>query len=203
MESGLLMLPGALVMMVMSPVSGALFDKVGPRPLAIIGMIITTVTTFEFTKLTMESTYNFIMILYMLRFFGMSLLMMPIMTAGMNQLPKELNNHGTAMSNTLRQISGSIGTSWITTIFTNRSTFHFASYTNRMDTTNPAFMDSFNSLVHKIADSSHLPLEQAQVQAISQLAGQAQMHSTVMGINDAFFSGPPSFRPPPCCCVYF
>ncbi|MGG1597756.1 DHA2 family efflux MFS transporter permease subunit [Paenibacillus naphthalenovorans] len=187
MESGLLMLPGALVMMVMSPVSGALFDKVGPRPLAIIGMIITTVTTFEFTKLTMESTYNFIMILYMLRFFGMSLLMMPIMTAGMNQLPKELNNHGTAMSNTLRQISGSIGTSWITTIFTNRSTFHFASYTNRMDTTNPAFMDSFNSLVHKIADSSHLPLEQAQVQAISQLAGQAQMHSTVMGINDAFF----------------
>lgn len=187
LESGLLMLPGALVMMIMSPVSGTLFDKIGPRPLAIIGMIITTVTTFEFTKLTLDSTYSFIMILYMLRFFGMSLLMMPIMTAGMNQLPQDLNKHGTAMSNTLRQISGSIGTSLITTIFTNRSTSHFASYTDQMDTTNAGFMDSFNTLVHKIADSAHLPLAQAQSQAVSQLAGQAKLQSTVMGINDAFF----------------
>ncbi|UUZ89887.1 hypothetical protein LJK87_28090 [Paenibacillus sp. P25] len=91
------------------------------------------------------------------------------------------------MSNTLRQISGSIGTSLITTIFTNRSSAHFAQYTDRMDTTNPAFMDSFNQLVHRIAESAHLPLASAQAQAASVLAGQAQVDATVMGINDAFF----------------
>lgn len=111
LQSGLLMLPGALVMLVMSPISGILFDKVGPRPLAIVGLLITVVTTYEFTTLTIDTPYMYIVLIYAIRAFGMSMLMMPIMTAGMNQLPQHLNSHGTAMSNTLRQISGSIGTS--------------------------------------------------------------------------------------------
>ncbi|MFB0843976.1 DHA2 family efflux MFS transporter permease subunit [Paenibacillus oleatilyticus] len=187
LDSGLMMLPGAIVMMIMSPISGTLFDKIGPRPLAVIGMIITTVTTYEFTTLTLDTSYGYIVAIYMARYFGMSLLMMPIMTAGMNQLPRELSKHGTAMSNTLRQISGSIGTSLITTIFTNRSTAHYAAFADRMDTTDPTFMDSFNALVNRIATAAHLPLTEAKTQAAAALAGQAKLQSTVMGINDAFF----------------
>ncbi|WP_068616678.1 DHA2 family efflux MFS transporter permease subunit [Paenibacillus tuaregi] len=187
LDSGLLMLPGALVMLIMSPISGILFDKVGPRPLAILGMVITTVTTYQFTKLTLDTSYSYILILYMIRYFGMSFLMMPIMTAGMNQLPRDLNKHGTAMSNTLRQVSGSIGTSVITTIFTTRSTFHGAAMTDRMDTTNPTFMQSFGELVNRIATELHIPLAQAKTQAVTMLAGQVKMESTVQGINDAFY----------------
>jgi len=47
---------------------------------------------------------------------GISMIMMPIMTAGLNQLPKRLYSHGTAMANTLRQMSGSIGTAFLVTI---------------------------------------------------------------------------------------
>ncbi|MET1138768.1 MFS transporter, partial [Bacillus subtilis] len=86
----------------MSPISGILFDKVGPRPLAIVGLLITVVTTYEFTTLTIDTPYMYIVLIYAIRAFGMSMLMMPIMTAGMNQLPQHLNSHGTAMSNTLR-----------------------------------------------------------------------------------------------------
>ncbi|WP_433946205.1 DHA2 family efflux MFS transporter permease subunit [Paenibacillus sp. SN-8-1] len=187
LDSGLLMLPGALVMLIMSPISGILFDIVGPRPLAIIGMVITTVTTYQLTKLTLDTSYSYILIIYMIRYFGMSFLMMPIMTAGMNQLPRDLNKHGTAMSNTLRQVSGSIGTSVITTIFTTRTTFHGAAYADRMDTTNPTFMQSFSELVNKIATELHIPLAQAKTQAVTMLAGQVKMEATVQGINDAFF----------------
>lgn len=52
LQSGLLLLPGALLMGVMSPISGALFDRIGSRPLAIVGLIITAISTFEFSKLT-------------------------------------------------------------------------------------------------------------------------------------------------------
>ncbi|RUT36306.1 DHA2 family efflux MFS transporter permease subunit [Paenibacillus zeisoli] len=187
LDSGLLMLPGALVMLIMSPISGILFDKVGPRPLAIIGMVITTVTTYQLTKLTLDTSYSYILIIYMIRYFGMSFLMMPIMTAGMNQLPRDLNKHGTAMSNTLRQVSGSIGTSVITTIFTTRTTFHGAAYADRMDTTNPTFMQSFGELVNKISTELHIPLAQAKTQAVTMLAGHVKMEATVQGINDAFF----------------
>ncbi|MFC3886347.1 DHA2 family efflux MFS transporter permease subunit [Bacillus songklensis] len=187
LESGLLMLPGAIVMLIMSPISGILFDKVGPRPLAVIGLFITAVTTYEFTQLTVNTSYDHILVLNMLRFFGMSLISMPIMTAGINQLPRELNNHGTAMSNTLRQISGSLGTSFVTTIFTNRSADHYASMANGMRTNDPAFMSSFESFAHSVAQTLNLPVEQAKQYAVSLLAGQTKLQSTIMGINDAFF----------------
>ncbi|MGG1572444.1 DHA2 family efflux MFS transporter permease subunit [Fictibacillus sp. NRS-1165] len=186
LDSGLLLLPGALIMLVMSPVSGTLFDKLGPRPLAIFGMAITTVTTYFFTRLTMDTPYTFIVILYMFRMFGMSFLMMPIMTAGLNQLPKHLSSHGTSMSNTLRQVSGSIGISLITTIFTNRTTFHMNEMEGSMNTADPFFMASFHEFVQKVAVTLHLPVSQAQQQAVTILFGKASQQSSINGINDAF-----------------
>ncbi|WP_409295475.1 DHA2 family efflux MFS transporter permease subunit [Peribacillus sp. SCS-26] len=187
LDSGLLMLPGALIMLVMSPVSGILFDKFGPRPLAVTGMLITIITTYEFTQLTMGTSYNMILAIYMIRSFGMSLLMMPIMTAGMNQLPKHLNSHGTAMSNTARNVSGSLGISLITTIFTNRTTFHYATAAEGMNTMDPIFMQNFRELAARAAVELHLPLAQAQQTTIQLMAKEANIQATVSGINDAFY----------------
>ena len=87
-ESGLLMLPGAILMGIMSPITGAIFDRVGARWLAVIGLAITVITTWEFSNLTETMSYGQIMIIYTARMFGMSMLMMPIQTAGLNQLPR-------------------------------------------------------------------------------------------------------------------
>jgi EmrB/QacA subfamily drug resistance transporter len=186
-QAGLLLLPGALIMMVMSPISGAIFDKVGPRPLAVVGLLITILTTYEFTQLSIHTSYQYILGLYMVRAFGMSLLMMPIMTAGMNQLPKQLNSHGTAMTNTLRQISGALGTSLVTTIYSNRTNFHYANMADDMSTADPMFMQSFQSFVHSIAASMHVPVEMAQQYALFILHGQVMLKANVSGMNDAFY----------------
>ncbi len=119
MESGLLMLPGALLMGVMSPFTGMIFDKIGARWLTVVGLAITAATTYEFSLLTVNTTYNHMLLLYTLRMFGMSLMMMPIQTAGMNQLPQKLNAHGSAMQQTLRNIAGALGTAFMVTIFSN------------------------------------------------------------------------------------
>lgn len=106
---------------VMSPVTGAIFDRIGARWLSVIGLLIMTVTTWEFTRLTESTTYMTLLINYTVRMFGMSLLMMPIQTAGLNQLPQRLNAHGTAMGNTLRMISGSIGTAILVTVMSTQT----------------------------------------------------------------------------------
>jgi EmrB/QacA subfamily drug resistance transporter len=121
LKSGVLMLPGALIMGLMGPIAGKIFDKHGARVLAIIGLLITGVTTYEFTQLTVDTTYKFIMILYIIRSFGMSLLMMPIMTAGINALPEKLIAHGNAMTNTIRQVAGSIGSAILVTVMTSHT----------------------------------------------------------------------------------
>ncbi|TCP23408.1 EmrB/QacA subfamily drug resistance transporter [Scopulibacillus darangshiensis] len=119
MESGLAILPGALVMGIMSPITGRVFDKIGARWLAISGLIIITITTLAFSNLTPSTSFAFITILYSIRMFGLSMVMMPATTAGLNQLPKRLIPHGAAMSNTMRQVAASIGTAIIVTVMTN------------------------------------------------------------------------------------
>lgn len=119
-HSGLLMLPGAIVMGLMSPVTGRLFDKYGPKILAIIGLTITVISTYYLSRLGMESGYYYIMWIYTIRMFGISMVMMPVMTNGLNQLPMISNPHGTAMNNTLQQVSGAIGSAILLTIMTKR-----------------------------------------------------------------------------------
>jgi EmrB/QacA subfamily drug resistance transporter len=124
LESGLLLLPGAILMGIMSPITGWIFDKIGAKWLSVIGLAITTFTTWEFSELTDHTTYTFLIIIYTARMFGMSMLMMPIMTAGLNQLPQRLNAHGTAVSNTFKQVSGALGTAFLVTVMTNQTEKH-------------------------------------------------------------------------------
>src|SRR5690625_4001165 len=120
--SGILMLPGAIVMGIMSPITGRLFDKYGAKILSMIGLSILIASTFQLSHLTMENSYFYLMAIYTIRMFGMSLVMMPVMTNGLNQLPMKANPHGTAMNNTLQQVSGALGTAVLLTIMTTRST---------------------------------------------------------------------------------
>jgi len=116
LDSGLMMLPGAVIMGIMSPITGKLFDRFGPRILALIGLTVTAISTYMLAHLQMDSSYAHIIWIYSLRLFGMSMVMMPIMTNGLNQLPTRLNPHGTAINNTAQQVAGSIGTAVLVTI---------------------------------------------------------------------------------------
>lgn len=123
-ESGLLLLPGALVMGLLMPVTGKLFDRFGARWLTIIGMIITIITTMGFINLTDSTSYTYLVLMSTGRRIGMALMMMPLQTAGLNQLPQRLNAHGTAVSNTIRQVAGAVGTSLLVTVMTVRTKSH-------------------------------------------------------------------------------
>jgi EmrB/QacA subfamily drug resistance transporter len=118
-ESGLMLLPGALIMGIMSPITGKIFDKIGAKWLAITGLIIVTGSTFFFADLSSTTSFTYMAVINAIRMFGVALVMMPTTTAGINQLPNRLIPHGTAMNNTMRQISGSVGTALLVTIMTN------------------------------------------------------------------------------------
>lgn len=124
LESGLLLLPGALVMGLLMPVTGKLFDRFGAKWLAIIGLLVLIVTTLGFVNLTDSTSFTYLVLMSTGRRIGMALLLMPIQTLGLNQLPSKLNAHGTAISNTTRQVAGAVGTSLLVTVMTNRTTSH-------------------------------------------------------------------------------
>lgn len=119
LQSGLMLLPGAIIMGIMSPIIGKIFDKIGARLLSIIGLSIVAITTIMFSNLTVESTLSYLTVLYAIRMFGLSMVMMPTQTAGLNVLSNKLIPHGTAMANTMRMVTASIGTAILVTVMTN------------------------------------------------------------------------------------
>ncbi|WP_422122634.1 DHA2 family efflux MFS transporter permease subunit [Planococcus sp. X10-3] len=120
-DSGLLMLPGALLMGAMSPITGRLFDKWGAKVLAIPGLSLVVITTYLFSQLSMETSYWEIMLIYSIRMLGISLVMMPVMTNGLNTLPIKEYPHGTAINNTLQQVAGAIGSAFLITLMNMRT----------------------------------------------------------------------------------
>ncbi|WP_222847994.1 MDR family MFS transporter [Ruania zhangjianzhongii] len=117
-ESGLVLLPGALVMGLSSPITGRVFDAFGAKWLALGGTVIVTVTTFLYTVLTVDTSFAYLAIVNTVRMFGTAMVVMPVTTAALNELPMSLIPHGTAMNNTMRQIAASIGTAVLITVMT-------------------------------------------------------------------------------------
>ncbi|MFC4619071.1 DHA2 family efflux MFS transporter permease subunit [Camelliibacillus cellulosilyticus] len=156
--SGLMLLPGGIVMGIMSPITGRLFDKFGAKWLAVCGLAITIVTTYMLTHLQINTSFTYVTVIYTIRMFGMSILMMPIFTAGLNELPLSLNKYGTAMVNTLRNVAGAVGMAFFVSIMTNRGAEHAKEIV-------------FQHHILK-ADKIHMAL--------------AGKEGAVMGVNDAF-----------------
>lgn len=116
LDSGLVLLPGAIIMGIMNPITGRIFDRYGARWLAISGYAILIITTLMFTNLSTETTALYLTVLNAVRMLAVAMVMMPVTTAGLNQLPPELIPHGSAMNNTFRQMSGAIGTALLVTV---------------------------------------------------------------------------------------
>ena len=124
LDTGLLLLPGAVINAIMSPITGRLFDKFGAKPLALIGLCLITYATWDVTHLSDTTSFTFLMVRTIILRIGLSFLTMPINTAGLNALPKKLNAHGTAVSNTVRQLAGAMGTALVVTYLTTRTKSH-------------------------------------------------------------------------------
>ena len=177
LDSGLLLLPGALVMGALGPVAGKLLDTIGIKPLAIFGIGIMTYATWELSKLNMDTTYLHIMWIYIVRSFGMAFVMMPIMTAGMNALPPRLISHGNAFVNTMRQLAGSIGTAILVTVMTTQQTNHLSAFSEELDKTNPVIQDHMLELAQQYGGESA---------AMKLLLEHVNKLASVEGVNDAF-----------------
>jgi MFS family permease len=123
-ESGLLLLPGAVINAFLSPITGKMYDKYGAKPLFITGLVFIIISMWGVIDLTESTTYMYVMVRTIILRIGLSFISMPLNTAGLNALPRELGSHGSAVNNTVRQLAGAIGTAVVITIYTTQATSH-------------------------------------------------------------------------------
>ncbi|MFC7403875.1 MDR family MFS transporter [Georgenia alba] len=137
LETGLVMLPGGLVMGSAAPLIGALSDRVGPRPLAAPGAVAATVALLLLTTLdTTPAGGEWLLYtdrewkvvgIYTLLTVGLSCMITPLMTSALGSVPVHLYSHASAIQNTLQQVAGAAGTALFVTVMTRTMTAEISS----------------------------------------------------------------------------
>lgn len=127
LQTGLLLLPGGVLMGVAAPVIGRIFDRYGPRLLVLAGTSIMTITIWQYTMLTADTPVSRLLTLHIIFSAGLAMLFTPIFATGLNQLPRNLHSHGSAIASTLQQVAGAIGTALLVTIMATSSAAYLQS----------------------------------------------------------------------------
>jgi MFS transporter, DHA2 family, lincomycin resistance protein len=121
LQTGLLLLPGGLLMGLLGPVVGRLFDRFGPRVLTVPGACGLVLCTFGFSRAEADTPVIMLLGLHVLFSAGLAFLLTPSFTTGLNPLPPSLYSHGSAILTTLQQVSGAAGTALLVTVLALRS----------------------------------------------------------------------------------
>ena len=118
LQTGMAMLPAAAVGILISPISGVVFDKFGPRAISVGGLALMTVSLFALSRMDASCSILMVAILCAAQAAGQSLANMPVNTWGINALENSQIAHGNAIANTGRQVAGGLGTAIIVTLMT-------------------------------------------------------------------------------------
>jgi EmrB/QacA subfamily drug resistance transporter len=136
-DAGLTLLPQALVMAVLMPIAGRVYDRFGPRWPAVIGLTIVTAGTYLLHTITLETTREHVMWLMMMLGVGLGIAFMPILTEGVAVIPLTRSNAASALNNVVQRVSGALGLAMLTAILTTQQTQQMAGRAALLPTTTP------------------------------------------------------------------
>jgi DHA2 family lincomycin resistance protein-like MFS transporter len=115
--TGLVVLPGGLVMGLLGPFVGRAFDRMGARPLVIPGAVVLSASLWALTVFVGAPLWTVVAIHIVLSA-GIALMLTPLMTEALGSLPTDLYSHGSAIVSTLQQVAGAAGTALFVTVLT-------------------------------------------------------------------------------------
>ncbi|SKB98157.1 Major Facilitator Superfamily protein [Lysinibacillus sp. AC-3] len=133
-NAGLAMLLGNILNAVFAPIVGKTFDRVGPKFYLRFGFLCLVISTsILFFVISATTPLWLVIVSCMIFYVGVSTTIIPAQTNALNDLPKKLYSHGSAVINTLQQIAGAAGTALAITLMTTRQ----HSYTVEHSTATP------------------------------------------------------------------
>ncbi len=182
METGLIMLPAALISGIMMPISGKLYDKVGPKPLAVIGLLACAYATYLFHQIDVN-TPNITLISWMIfRSVGLSLAQMPAQSASVASVPQDKVGRASAISNIIQRVASAFGIVVLTTMLTNSMNSYSAQMTNSINAQNITATSFFAKLTTMFGGSAAT----AKAYGVMIAQGYIAQASFVRALDDLF-----------------
>ncbi len=124
--SGFVMFPGAIIMIVVTMLTGKLNDKLNPSWFVLGGSILLCVATWAFSQLKMDSSIAYIIGIMIVRYMGVGLATSPLTNISMSDIPTDKIGHATSISNWLRQAVAALSIAIFSSILAVRTQIHLA-----------------------------------------------------------------------------
>ena len=116
LTTGLLLLPGGLVMGLLAPFVGRLYDRNGPTVLVVAGSIIVSLALWGMTMLGENTEIWWVLVAHVGLSIGLALLFTPLFTSGLAGLKPAMYSHGSAILSTVQQLAGASGIALFITV---------------------------------------------------------------------------------------
>jgi DHA2 family lincomycin resistance protein-like MFS transporter len=121
LQTGLLLLPGGLLMGLLGPVVGRLFDRVGPTVLAVPGAILVSAVLWALTLVGQDTSPWALLAGHMVLSVGLALIFTPVFTSSMGSVRMELYSHASAVLGSIQQLAGAAGIALFIALMTIRT----------------------------------------------------------------------------------
>jgi DHA2 family multidrug resistance protein len=150
-RSGMALSPGGFAIMVMMPIVGFLVSRYSSRWLILFGLTTLSWSLFHMTNFNLGVDFHSMMMARVYQAAGMAFLFMPINIAAYAFLPREKNNAAAGLMNLARNIGGSFGISFVTTMLARRAQVHQVQLVEKLNAANPQFRSALYGMTHVIA----------------------------------------------------
>jgi predicted MFS family arabinose efflux permease len=120
LNAGLLLAPQGLGAMVMTPVSGLITDRYGPRYIIPFGLVLVILGTLPFTVVQAHTSYGYLIAALVVRGLGIGACMMPVFAAAFRRLPRERVPQASTTLSAVMQVGGSFGAAVLVMALTRR-----------------------------------------------------------------------------------
>ena len=188
MQSGLALMPRTLAMVVMMPIVGRLYNKFPPAAFALAGLLLSALGQWTLGRLNLDSGTAQIVSAIVLQGVGLALVLVPIQTAALANIPRHLLADAAGLSSLLRQIGGSLGIAVFASLLTRYGSVARENMRGYLMGQGSEVSTRFASLEHGFVARGLDPVE-AHEAALRSLAALVGKQATVVAFDKLFITG--------------
>lgn len=185
-QSGAIFLPVGIIQGAIAPLVGIFSDKVNAKIPIFTGIVLLVISFLLNSQLSFLTENSFIMTSLYLRGLGMGMIFTPLSTMSLATMPREKMAQASGISNTIRQIGGSLGVAILSTLLTSRVNYHAQIFGGNIESHSQVFQNTVKNLTQFIQHQTGASLTTAMKQAQSVLMSNVSTQAFIEGVNDDF-----------------
>lgn len=185
-DAGLVITPGGFAVMALMPIVGVLVSKVEARWLIAFGFVISALALFHLAHINNQISYADAAWARIYQACGLAFLFVPINTAAYAKLPKNKSSNASAILNVSRNLGGSFGISFVTTMLARRTQFHQSVLAANVSSFDPRLAERIQNLGQMFMKQG-ANISQATRQAQGLIYANVQRQAAVLAFLDCFW----------------